>query len=316
MGISDKDQKILWARAAGRCSMEDCRMALTLDPQGAAAATVGEMAHIVGKGKGSARSESLLTEDERDSYANLVLMCPTHHTLIDTDEERYPVEILHQIKTTHELWVTESLSGPEVEPDDLVYADLIDTIVTAMRLERWSFLVEPALRDLVHEDYVDARGVLNYKLVGAIWPEKYPDLTDALRGVLSSYNQFITHYLTRAEHRENDRFYRPDKSYARVGINRKYDRYAARLNIWSRKNFWLLADLSVRLNEFAARVRAHVNPLFFRVQGEFLIVDDLGTNFDGKPTIFRPTRESVNQQLAEIAAEEQADPFDDLREPE
>jgi hypothetical protein len=29
---------------------------------------------------------------ERHAYANLVLMCPTHHTVIDDDEEAYTVD--------------------------------------------------------------------------------------------------------------------------------------------------------------------------------------------------------------------------------
>jgi len=32
--INSKDQKILWARAAGRCSMPDCRRKLTFDKAG------------------------------------------------------------------------------------------------------------------------------------------------------------------------------------------------------------------------------------------------------------------------------------------
>jgi hypothetical protein len=39
---------------------------------------------------------------ERHAYANLVLMCPTHHTVIDDDEEAYTVERLCKIKTDHE----------------------------------------------------------------------------------------------------------------------------------------------------------------------------------------------------------------------
>jgi hypothetical protein len=39
---------------------------------------------------------------ERHAYANLVLMCPTHHTVIDDDEEAYTVERLCKIKAAHE----------------------------------------------------------------------------------------------------------------------------------------------------------------------------------------------------------------------
>ena len=39
---------------------------------------------------------------ERHGYANLVLMCPTHHTVIDDDDEAYTVKRLHKIKKEHE----------------------------------------------------------------------------------------------------------------------------------------------------------------------------------------------------------------------
>jgi hypothetical protein len=42
------------------------------------------------------------TDVERHAYANLVLMCPTHHTVIDDDEDAYKVERLCKIKAKHE----------------------------------------------------------------------------------------------------------------------------------------------------------------------------------------------------------------------
>jgi hypothetical protein len=41
-------------------------------------------------------------DTERHAYNNLILMCPTHHTVIDDDEEAYSVERLYKIKAEHE----------------------------------------------------------------------------------------------------------------------------------------------------------------------------------------------------------------------
>jgi len=62
----------------------------------------GEVCHIKGVRPGSARYEPGQTDVERHAYANLVLMCPTHHTVIDDDDEAYTVERLCKIKATHE----------------------------------------------------------------------------------------------------------------------------------------------------------------------------------------------------------------------
>jgi hypothetical protein len=62
----------------------------------------GEVCHIKGARLGSARYDPSQTDLERHAYANLVLMCPTHHTVIDDDEVAYTVERLSKIKAAHE----------------------------------------------------------------------------------------------------------------------------------------------------------------------------------------------------------------------
>ena len=66
----------------------------------------GEVCHIKGARPGSARYDSSQADVERHGYGNLVLMCPTHHTVIDDDEEAYSVERLRKIKAAHEAQST------------------------------------------------------------------------------------------------------------------------------------------------------------------------------------------------------------------
>jgi hypothetical protein len=107
MAIKEKDLKLLWGRSGNRCSI--CRIELSFDAQHATF-PVGEQAHIVGREKNGPRGQSPLTPEERDSYSNLLLLCPTHHAIIDKAEEEYTVERLHEIKADHELWVRTSLA--------------------------------------------------------------------------------------------------------------------------------------------------------------------------------------------------------------
>jgi hypothetical protein len=63
---------------------------------------IGEICHIRGTRPGSARHDPQQSDADRHAYHNLILMCPTHHTVIDADEEAYTVERLHKIKAEQE----------------------------------------------------------------------------------------------------------------------------------------------------------------------------------------------------------------------
>jgi hypothetical protein len=67
---------------------------------------VGVICHIKGRKPKSARYDPAQTPAERNDYANLVIMCGVHHTVIDDDEEAYTVERLYKIKAEHEAHAT------------------------------------------------------------------------------------------------------------------------------------------------------------------------------------------------------------------
>ena len=91
------DIKLLFARSGNRCAFPKCRAPMALNET-----LTGEVCHIKGARLGSARYDAAQTDIERHAYANLILMCPTHHTVIDDDEAAYTVEYLSKIKAAHE----------------------------------------------------------------------------------------------------------------------------------------------------------------------------------------------------------------------
>ena len=112
--ISSKSTKILWAAAAGRCSFTDCWERLCLhEASNATPFLIGEMAHIRGDKPGSNRHDPSQPTEERDDYSNLILLCPTHHRLIDRKENErfYSVEMLHEMKKVHEAKILEKLDN-------------------------------------------------------------------------------------------------------------------------------------------------------------------------------------------------------------
>jgi len=294
-----KDQKVLWARAAGRCSIAECRVLLTLDIE-ARTATLGAMCHIVGEKQGAARWRDTLTDVERNAYSNLVLLCSHHHDIIDHDEPQYSIERLHTIKADHEEWVAESLtSGGQIDPDDSVYADLIDMIAQALYLDAWNWFIDNAVRDLLPEDVFEYRAQLNRRRIGALFPGRHPELDAAIRKVIDAYNEYVTHFEIRAEPRGSGPFFGPDKSYARVWDPEWYAVESEKENRWSMRGFWLLCDLVLRVNEFCDIVRRYINPMFFRVYGRFTIIDSLGYRFGGRNSIYLPTDQEVFEGLHE-----------------
>jgi hypothetical protein len=70
--------------------------------------------HIKGERLGSARFDPNQTDEERQSYDNLIVMCPTHHTVIDDDEDSYSPERLYRMKKEHEAGAT-SVAEDEAE---------------------------------------------------------------------------------------------------------------------------------------------------------------------------------------------------------
>ncbi|WP_444924377.1 HNH endonuclease signature motif containing protein [Microbulbifer sp. DLAB2-AF] len=87
------------------------------DAGGAAPYTLGEMAHIKGNKAGSSRYDPSQPDIERDSYENLILLCPNHHTLIDKAENEFEftVDLLHEMKAEHERYISNRLSQEKFE---------------------------------------------------------------------------------------------------------------------------------------------------------------------------------------------------------
>lgn len=118
MAITAKTIKILWSAAGGRCSFPGCWERLCYHEAGDVSPfTLGEMAHICGEKPGANRHEASQEPKQRDDYSNLILLCPTHHTLIDRKENEatYSVGVLHTMKAAHEAAVLSRMD--ECDPD-------------------------------------------------------------------------------------------------------------------------------------------------------------------------------------------------------
>src|SRR6266550_2831292 len=125
--------RIVSVKAAGRCSFSDCRQLLfeTDGPEASSVIVLGKVAHIVARSEDGPRGKLSPPGGAVNGHANLMLLCPTHHELVDRDEATYTVERLVGIKLDHERWVREQLSieesGAKVEKPrtDTIHSTLL-----------------------------------------------------------------------------------------------------------------------------------------------------------------------------------------------
>lgn len=131
MSASYPTKLLLAYRSGDRCALPDCGRELSPSSESGDPINVGEAAHIAGehdgkgKAKQSARFDPNMTDEERNHYRNLIYLCGTCHTKIDSipqGEKDYPVGRLLKLKADHEQnvreAVTDAFSGigfPELE---------------------------------------------------------------------------------------------------------------------------------------------------------------------------------------------------------
>jgi hypothetical protein len=115
MPPSSKTIKRLCTLSGNRCAFYGCAIPLVDDDSETIA---GEICHIKASRRGGPRYDPGQTEDERQSFSNLLLLCSTHHTIIDADVTKYSVEYLQAMKAAHN-----PTANIEVQPIDAMRAD-------------------------------------------------------------------------------------------------------------------------------------------------------------------------------------------------
>ena len=109
MPITTRDRKLLWARAGGTCAL--CKSHLTADAKsGAKDVVLGEEAHIVSEEPNGPRFRPM-PRKEVDAYANLLLLCPSDHKIVDEQVTYYTEQRLQTLKREHEQWVKDRVSS-------------------------------------------------------------------------------------------------------------------------------------------------------------------------------------------------------------
>jgi hypothetical protein len=100
---SFKTIKVLFGLAGNRCAVPDCPNPIITPGTTLSEDTViGQICHIFAASDDGPRGKLGLTEAEKNSPANLILCCPTHHAIIDKQYNDFPAANLIDWKRSQE----------------------------------------------------------------------------------------------------------------------------------------------------------------------------------------------------------------------
>lgn len=100
---SPKTLKILFSLSGNQCAYPECTQRLVIDAtEESGTFVVGKICHIHSASDGGPRANPQLNPRERDAPENLILLCPTHHDIVDGQWETYPSGTLVEWKERRE----------------------------------------------------------------------------------------------------------------------------------------------------------------------------------------------------------------------
>jgi hypothetical protein len=114
-------QKRLFAVSGNRCAFRQCPQPLVDEASGKVTARI---CHIKGNKPTSKRHDPAQSEEDRQGFDNLVLMCPVHHDVIDADHVTYTEGVLRAIKAEHEARYRDQ-PPPSTRAEELFVANVV-----------------------------------------------------------------------------------------------------------------------------------------------------------------------------------------------
>jgi hypothetical protein len=315
MSVGLPDIKLLWGRAGGLCSM--CKIKLSEDKQTSNEAfPFGEQAHIVAEEDNGPRGKSLLTKEQRNSYPNLILLCPNHHTMIDKAPEEYPLELLHQIKSEHELWFEKtrtSAADKLKQAQDYIYSEIINAAAKLCMFEEWEVWTSHALSTVPkwQREWIENVETFRQRIIRTVWPGKIPELEEALEtlsiNLAMAVKTFSKHSESGADGWVNEvRFYRFAQEHD------EYERLGKEYDEWLDEQYEFLFEATKCANWVADVVRNSLNPMFFAVPGKFVITTGPNMRLQFVTQVLKYSEEEKKQAHEKVLQKLKAD-FDEQR---
>ena len=123
--IPSRVKKILFAKSGGCCAYPGCAYSIELS-----GISLGHICEIHATFPGGPRYDETREEISWDED-NLIVLCPTHHALVDRDPTTYTAEFLQQAKVHHEERIARALELGAIEkprPDPIKAKPLAEAL--------------------------------------------------------------------------------------------------------------------------------------------------------------------------------------------
>jgi len=140
--ISRHVERRLWALSGHFCTFPQCTTALTSDAdKSSGITTVGDICHINALSPNGPRPFPPDSSEDPHAYENLILLCPTHHRIVDRHEREYPAEMLTKWKSDREneiirMWEVIKFNSNELDA-------IITWLADSSELPRGDFSLTP-----------------------------------------------------------------------------------------------------------------------------------------------------------------------------
>jgi len=105
--IPELTRLVLFVRAGGRCEFDGCNKYLLRHNLTKLQGNFAQIAHIVAFSPEGPHGTRTMSPDKLNDPANLMLLCPECHKLIDDRPERYTVKTLKEYKRRHEKRISQ-----------------------------------------------------------------------------------------------------------------------------------------------------------------------------------------------------------------
>ncbi len=279
--MSQATSTLVWSRARGLCSL--CRRDV-VDKIGGDPKLTGFRAHITAQKPGGARYDQSLSPEERDAYANLILLCGDCHAKVDAAPVHYTVAMLHSIKAGHEQWCADLLTVDDERRavKGEILANAVDLVVDRLSLDRWDEWTARVLGPSPYrwpswslkEFRIEARPAVH----GVLWPSDARSLEVASKMLLDAVVEFHATYCQRSGYDPRPGSKDVDFEYlvcpSRTQLLHGYDggdfkRFERILEDWDATLELGLVHMTKCANFFADAVREHVNARFRVKDGAF-----------------------------------------------
>ena len=112
--------QLLCAKAAGRCEFEGCGKILYEEILTRKGIRDSVVAHIVASSPDGPRGDPNRSHALSAEISNLMLLCPTHHKLIDDNADEYPETRLKAMKQAHEDSVERACAYLQAKPSEMI----------------------------------------------------------------------------------------------------------------------------------------------------------------------------------------------------